>query len=108
MRRTSRFRASRLLRLRAAITEARGAKKVANAVTSIPPGARARDTISQRLILPKVMELRGLGLGPRKIAKALNKASILHPRSNRPWLFNQIQGLLRTAKRRCVLEASSA
>ena len=62
----------------------------------------------EQLVLSRMMELRGLGLGPRKIARALNEASILHPRSNRPWLFNQIQGLLRTAERRRALEVNSA
>jgi site-specific DNA recombinase len=62
----------------------------------------------EQLILSRMLELRGLGFGPRKIARALNEASILHPRSNRPWRFNQIQGLLRTAERRRALEANSA
>ena len=63
---------------------------------------------SEQLVLSKMMELRGQGLGPRKIARTLNDASILHPRSNRPWKFNQIQGLLRTALRRRDLETSAA
>jgi DNA invertase Pin-like site-specific DNA recombinase len=61
----------------------------------------------EQLVLSKMMELRRQGLGPRKIARALNEASILHPRSNRPWKFNQIQGLLRTALRRRDLDLAA-
>jgi DNA invertase Pin-like site-specific DNA recombinase len=61
----------------------------------------------EQTVLAEMLKLRDLGYGPRKIARTLNDASILHPRSNRPWQFNQIQGLLRTAERRRALEATS-
>ena len=59
-------------------------------------------------MLAEMLKLRDLGYGPRKIARTLNDANILHPRSNRPWKFNQVQGLLRTALRRRDLDLTAA
>jgi len=62
----------------------------------------------EQTVLAEMLKLRDLGYGPRKIARTLNDANILHPRSNRPWKFNQVQGLLRTALRRRDLDLTAA
>lgn len=50
----------------------------------------------------RMLDLRAEGLGPRKIARALNDAGTGNPRTGRAWEFGTIAAILRTADRRAA------
>lgn len=54
----------------------------------------------EQAILTRMLALRDGGLGPRRIARALNHEALQNPRTGAPWTFGQIQGILRTVVRR--------
>ena len=51
----------------------------------------------EQKILVRILELRGEGLGARRIAGALNDAGIKNPRTRRWWTHGTVGDLLRTA-----------
>ena len=53
----------------------------------------------EQKLLSRILELRGEGLGARRIARRLNDAGIKNPRTRRWWTHGTIGDLLRTAKR---------
>ncbi len=53
----------------------------------------------ERQVLKEILALRTQGLGPRRIAAALNMRGVTNPRSDRPWHYGSIKAILRTVAR---------
>ncbi len=62
-------------------------------------GRRVRVPTEQRL-LRRILALRAKGLGSKRIARALNRAGRINPRTGRPWNYGTVAAILRTAARR--------
>ncbi len=58
----------------------------------VPVEAEQRD-------LERILALRAQGLGPRRIASALNDEGAANPRSGRPWHYGSLKAILRTVER---------
>ena len=54
---------------------------------------------AEQEILGRILDLRGEGLGARRIAGFLNDAGIKNPRTRRWWTHGTVGDLLRTAVR---------
>lgn len=56
-------------------------------------------------LLARMLDLRAEGLGPRRIARALNGERTPNPRTRAPWNFGTVAAILRTADRRAAVLA---
>lgn len=54
----------------------------------------------EQRVLHRIQRLRRRGLGARRIARALNEAGLVHPRSGQPWDPRRVHELLATLARR--------
>ena len=62
----------------------------------------------EQVILARMLELEGEGLGARRLAAALNGEGLWNPRTGREWSVGGVAGVMRTAERRTgQLEVSS-
>ena len=55
---------------------------------------------AEQSILGVILELRGQGLGPRRIARELAKVNTPNPRTGRSFSPGTVQAVVRTAERR--------
>ncbi len=61
-------------------------------------GRRVRVESEQRLLC-RMLALRAQGLGKKRIARSLNRAGRINPRTGRPWNYGTVAAILRTVRR---------